>query len=294
MLSIEELFCIVDDFCNVFLPQWNRLMLESGLRKRQRSSRLTLSEQMTILLLFQQSHYRNFKHFYLQEICQHLSTAFPNHVSYTRFISLIPGALMPLCAFLQSIQATSEGISFIDSTSIAVCHNKRIKSHKVFKGLAELGKTTKGWFYGFKLHLIINHQGELCACKITPANTDDRQPVNDLTQDLLGKLFADKGYIDQKLFNQLLERGLQLITGIRKNMKNRLMPLFDKLMLRKRSLIESANNQLKSVFYLEHSRHRSPSNGLINMLCAVIAYALYPNKPTLNLSQQELLMLQAA
>ena len=294
MLSIEELFCIVDDFCQVFIPEWNRLLVEGGLRKRQRTSRLTLSEQITILLLFQQSHYRNFKHFYLQEIGHRLADAFPQRISYTRFVSLIPSMLMPLCAFLQSIQATSKGIAFIDSTSIAVCHYKRIKSHKVFKDIAQLGKTTKGWFYGFKLHLVINHQGELCACKITPANTDDRQPVNDLTQDLLGKLFAEKGYIDQKLFNQLVERGLQLITGIRKNMKNRLMPLFDKLMLRKRSLIESANNQLKSVFHLEHSRHRSPYNGLINMLCAVIAYALYPNKPSLNLTEQELLVLQAA
>lgn len=294
MLSIEELYCFVDDFCRAFTPEWNKLLLEGGLRKRQRASRLTLSEQMTILLLFQQSHYRDFKHFYLQEICQRLSTAFPHHVSYTRFVSLTPSMLMPLCAFLQSIQATSEGIAFIDSTSIAVCHYKRIKSHKVFKNIAQLGKTTKGWFYGFKLHLIINHKGELCACKITPANTDDRQPVNDLTQELLGKLFADKGYIDQKLFNQLLARGLQLVTGIRKNMKNRFMPLFDKLMLRKRSLIESANNQLKSVFHLEHSRHRSPRNGLTNMLCAVIAYALYPKKPALTLSGQELLMLQAA
>jgi hypothetical protein len=200
---------------------------------------------------------------------------------------------MPLCAYLQSLKADSQGIAFIDSTSIAVCHPKRISQHKVFAGFAGLGKTTKGFFFGFKLHLICNHLGHLIDCRITPGNIDDRKPVPEMTKLLLGKLFGDKGYLSQALFDELFARGLQLITGIRSNMKNKLVPLFDKLMLKKRALIESINNQLKNVFQLEHSRHRSPWNGFINLLAALIAYAHYPNKPALNLTPHEQLLLLA-
>lgn len=286
-MSIVELFCYVDDFCKVFMSAWMKLLIARGARQRCRQGRLCASEIMTILLLFQQSHYRDFKAFYLKEVCCQLRKAFPHLVSYTRFVALIPHVLIPLCAFLQSIKSTSEGISFIDSTSITVCHPKRISSHKVFAGLAKMGKTTKGWFYGFKLPLVINHKGELCACRITAGNVDDREPVPALVKGLLGKLYGDKGYISQSLFDELLSQGVQWVTGIRKNMKNRLMEVWDKLMLRKRSLIESVNHQLKNVFQLEHTRHRSVFNGFVNMVCAIIAFVLHPNKPSLRVSPQE-------
>lgn len=293
-MELLALYCLVDDFCKVFIPEWNKLLISNGLKKRQRHSKLSMSEIITILILFQQSHYRDFKNFYLTHVSQQLRKDFPELLSYTRFVSLIPQVLVPLCALLKSLQSTSSGISFIDSTPIAVCHNKRTGSHKVFAGLAKLGKSTKGWFFGFKLHLVINHRGELCGCRITSGNVDDRIPVDEITKDLLGKLFADKGYIDQKLFDKLFSRGLQLVTGIRKNMKNRLMPLWDKLMLKKRSLIESVNNQIKNVFQVEHTRHRSPFNGFINILSALVAFAIYPNKPSLEMSQQEIMTIQYA
>jgi hypothetical protein len=291
-MSIEELFCFVDDFCVEFMPIWMRLLLTQGIRKRQRSSQLVASEIMTILILFQQSHYRDFKTFYLNHVSCSLRQAFPQLVSYTRFVSLIPRVFVPLCIFLQSIQSTSEGIAFIDSTPIEVCHKKRTSQHKVFAGFAELGKTTKGWFYGFKLHIVINHQGELCAAHITPGNVDDRVPIMDLTKHLFGKLIGDKGYLGQELFEILLKKGIQLITGIKKNMKNKLMHCWDKILLRKRSLIESVNNQLKNVFQVQHTRHRSVFNGFSHMLCALIAFVFHPSKPSLKLSQQDLHMLQ--
>lgn len=292
-MSIEELFVLVDDFCSIFMVEWMKRLISSGVKKRQRQSRLSCSEIITILLLFQQSHYRDFKSFYLNHVSRYLKTEFPGLLSYTRFISLVPGVLVPLCAFLQTLKAKSHGISFIDSTSINVCHSKRISSHRVFAGIAEIGKTTKGWFYGFKLHLVINHKGEFCGCKFTAGNVDDREPVADITKDLFGKLFGDKGYISQNLFDELFDRGLQLVTGIRKNMRNRLLPLFDMLMLKKRSLIESVNNQLKYVFQLEHSRHRSVFNGFVNMVCAVIAFALHPRKPSIGLTTHEIAVLNA-
>lgn len=212
-------------------------------------------------------------------------------MSYNRFIALVPTIFAPLCAYLQSQKATSDGIGFIDSTPIIVCHPKRIRSHKVFKGIAEIGKTTKGWFYGFKLHLICNHKGELHSCYITPGNTDDRSPVPEMTRDLLGKLFGDKGYISKKLFDELFSRGLQLITGIRGNMKNKLMPLFDKLILRKRSMIESINNQLKNVFQIEHTRHRSVINGFINIIAGLLAFTHHDKKPKLNINGSDMALI---
>jgi len=294
-MTLDELYCFVDDFCKIVLPELERNRLSNEKPRRNRKGRLSTSELMTIYLLFQSSGYRDFKHYYLQEILGgKLKSAFPQAVSYTRFVSLIPRIFMPLVLFLQSLFAPLDGLGYIDSTPIAVCNNKRTGSHKVFKHFAKLGKTTKGWFFGFKVHLICNARGELCAAHITAGNGDDRQPVDKMTLNMQGKLFGDKGYIDQKLADKLLQRGLQLITGTRKNMKSKLLTLVDKLLLRKRSLIESTNNQLKNVFHLEHTRHRNPFHGFANMTAAIIAYALHPNKPSLQLSQAEHELLTAA
>ena len=294
-MILEELYCFVDDFCKVFTPEWKKYLLSNGKKQRNRDGRLSISEIMSIFLLFQSSGYRDFKHYYLQEVMNgKLRKAFPNAVSYTRFVALIPRILIPLCVFLQFNLADFDGLGFIDSISITVCHNKRIHSHKVFYGSAKLGKTTKGWFFGFKLHLICNSQGELCSVQITPGNCNDLMPVEKMTIDMVGKLFGDKGYIDKELFESLFKRGLQLITGIRKNMKNKLLSVMDKILLRKRSVIESTNNQLKNVFHLEHSRHRSAFNGFANILAAILAYIFHPNKPKLKISEQDRRILMAA
>jgi hypothetical protein len=165
-----------------------------------------------------------------------------------------------------------------------VCDNHRIHNHKVFAGVAQRGKGSMGWFYGFKLHLVVNDCGELLACQITPGNVDDREPVPTLCRRLFGKLIADRGYISQTLFEQLLDSfGVQLITKLRKNMKNRLLPLIDKLLLRKRAIIESIVDQFKNISQIEHTRHRSPANCFINIIAGLIAYCHQPKKPSLNL-----------
>lgn len=287
-MNLLELYCHVDEFVKSFLPEWNKYLLNENKKKRNRHSRLSPSEIITILIHFHQSQYRNFKSFYLFHVHQHLRSEFPDLLSYNRFIALIPTVFAPLCAYLQSQKADFDGIGFVDSTPIVVCNHKRIYQHKVFRGLAEIGKTTKGWFYGFKLHLICNHRGELISCQITPGNVDDRSPISEMTKDLFGKLFGDKGYISKKLFDDLFSRGLQLITGIRNNMKNKLMPLFDKLILRKRSMIESINNQLKNVFQIEHTRHRSPVNGFINIIAGLIAFTHHDKKPKLDIDSSNM------
>lgn len=285
-MSVLELFCAVDDFCKVFFKECPTQQLAEGRKRRQRARSLCASEIMTILILFHQSHYRTFKAFYTESVCEHMRIEFPQLVSYTRFVEFTPTVLMPLCAYLKHCFGSCTGISFLDATTLHVCHNRRIAQHKVFEGLAKRGKSSMGWFFGFKLHVIFNDRGELLRMTLTPGNVDDRTPVPDMVKPLFGKLFADKGYISQPLFDQLLDSyGVQLITGIKKNMKNRLMPLFDKLMLRKRSIVETIIDQLKNISQIEHTRHRSFFNFMTNLLCGLIAYCHQPKKPSLALGE---------
>jgi hypothetical protein len=201
-------------------------------------------------------------------------------------------AIFPLFVFLQGCLGECTGIAFIDSTILTVCHVRRIYSHKVFKQCARRGKTSTGWFFGFKLHLIINEKGEILAYRLTPGNTDDRKPVVDLSQELFGRLFGDRGYISAKLFKELFDNGVRLVTKLKKGMQNKLIPLEDALLLRKRGLIESVLNKLKSGCQIEHHRHRSLDNFLVNLLSGLIAYSIDPQKPSISLSQEESLLLQ--
>jgi hypothetical protein len=290
-MSLLDLFVDVDDFCLIFLPLWEQRLLAEGSQRRRRKGQLRVSEVMTIIIHFHQSHYRNFKAYYTDHVCKHLRSEFPNLVSYERFVALIPSVLGPLIAYLRNLYGSCTGISFVDSTSLAVCDNHRIHANKVFEGFAQRGKTSMGWFYGTKLHFVINDCGELLACQLTPSNVDDRVPVPLLAQRLFGKLFADKGYISQALFDLLFDTfGVQLITGLRKNMKNRLIALHDKLILRKRAIVESVIDQLKNISQIEHTRHPSPINFFVNVIAGLIAYCLQPKKPSLNLKSKPMLV----
>lgn len=284
MESLVELFCDVDDFCQAFLPRMARKQLANGKANRNRERSLTLSEIMTLLILFHQSHYRNFKAYYIEYVLAHLRRDFPELVSYTRFVDFIPSALIPLCAYFKSAcLGKCTGISFVDATSLDVCLSQRIASHKVFAGLAERGKTSTGWFFGFKLHLVINDRGELLAVTLTPGNVDDRKPVPQLAKNLFGKLFGDKGYISQPLRDLLRQTiGVFLVTKLKSNSINRLpMTWEDRILLRKRAIVESVIDQLKNVSQIEHSRHRSVRNFMVNLICGLIAYARQPKKPSL-------------
>lgn len=283
-MSLLELFCAVDDFWQAFEPQWRQQQLSQG--KRQRRAELCESEMMTLVIHFHQARYRDFKAFYTEYVQKHLRSEFPHQISYARFIQRLPSILQPLSAFLQSRMGTCSGISFIDSTALAVCNNRRISRHRVFAGLAARGKTSMGWFFGFKVHLVINDCGELLAVRVTPGNVDDRKPVTSLVKGLFGKLFGDKGYLSKPLHDQLQPQGVQLITRLKSNMKNRLMSLRDKLLLRKRAIIETVIDQLKNVSQIEHTRHRSPVNFAVHLMAGLIAYCFQPKKPSLGLHKQ--------
>lgn len=279
--KVTEIFYLTDEFCKHFTANLSTYKLGNAPKRKPLMSE---SEVITLMTLFHSGSFRNMKHFYQQYVQKHLQSEFPNTVSYNRFTELMQAAVLPMTIFLKTCcMGECTGISFIDSTPIRVCKNKRIKRNKVFKDMATVGKSTMGYFFGFKLHLIINDKGELLNFAITQGNVDDREPLKNerFVESIKGKLYADKGYLSKDLTNILFIDGLHLITSIRSNMKNCLMELKDKIMLRKRSVIETVNDELKNMCQVEHSRHRSFGNFITNMLSGLIAYSFFPKKPAI-------------
>ena len=275
-------------FALAFEPKFNRMLL-SKRRCFTRKTRMQLSEMLTITVLFHLSRFRTFKDFYLLQR-SYLLQFFPSLVSYTRFIELMPRSVFPLFCYLSSLLQPCRGISFIDSTILTVCHVRRSSSHKTFQNIASKGKTSTGWFFGLKLHLVINEYGELQAFQLTSGKTHDLASVDFLTKKLFGYIFGDKAYLSKNLFKRLYEQGLKLVTNIRSNMKNKLMHPWEKWMLQSRGLIESVNNRLKNGCQIEHHRHRSPLNFLANLFAGMAAYQLQPNKPSLRCCSNEKLL----
>jgi hypothetical protein len=294
-MELVALFYLIDEFCKEYEPQWQQSLLDSGLKQRRTTSRLSLAEVLTILVYFHRSGYRMFKWYYEREVLSDgfVASCFPTAVSYTRFLELETDNLVPLvhCLLWLCSLSTRTGIQFIDSTSIVVCSNLRINQHKAFRGMAARGKTSEGWFFGFKLHLVVNDRGELLVLRVTPGNVSDanRAVVTGLAAGLTGRLFGDKGYISKELFEQLWQQGLRLVTNVRSNMKQRLLPLMDKLLLRKRFIIETVNDHLKNNEQIEHSRHRSFANFSVNLLAGLVAYQLQPKKPSIRVPKVLLL-----
>lgn len=282
-MSLLELFCNIDDFWQIYEPVWQETLLTTG-QQRRRESRMSMSEMMTLVVYFHQKRYRDFKTYYTEYVMTDLQGEFPSLLSYNRFIQLIPRILVALCAYLRHCYGQTRGIAFIDSTALAVCHNRRIQQHHVFEGSAQRGRTSVDWFFGFKLHLVVNDCGALLSCCVTPGNTDDRRPVPKLVQHLFGKVFGDKGYLSKPLAEQLMEDyAVELVTKVRSNMKAVVQDEFDRFLLRKRAIVESIYDQLKNISQIEHTRHRSLTGFMSNLLAGLIAYCHQPKKPSLNL-----------
>jgi hypothetical protein len=290
--KVAEIFVSVDDFCNHFEVKLKKQSLPTSIdiKKRNRKTILSDSEVITILIAFHGGQFRNFKHFYCHYVCPYLRDCFPNVVSYNRFIELSHRCAIPFMLFLHyCCRGECTGISFIDSTVLRVCHNKRIKRNKVFKGLAKLGKTTVGWFFGFKLHLIINDKGEILSFYLSQGNTNDSSAkiITRMTKEIFGKVFGDKGYINKALADLLFDDGIQLITAVRRNMKQKALSNEEKLLLRKRSVIETVNDELKNICQVEHTRHRSVTGFVLNIMGAVAAYSFFTKKPSIKKDIEE-------
>lgn len=293
MIDLTELYVEIDDFCKKFVETLNEKLVGNGKSITVDTPGLSLSEVLTILIYYHFSKFDCIKHYYLIKSVSGFREYFPSMPSYNRFVERIPEVAMLAMMYLQYRQSKFEGSGYIDATPLRVCHNKRTNSHKVFKLTATLGKSSMGWFYGFKLHVICDFVGNIVKCRITDGAANDLKVGAKMMKDLKGKIYADKGYIGKKEFLQLLDSGLILITGIKKNMKNRLLELWDKILLKKRSLIESVYNIMKNVLHLEHSRHRSVVNAGIYYVTTLIAYCWKPNKPQLKFTNKEMQLLQA-
>jgi len=284
-LKLVEIFCCTDDFCKQFEKEIEHKLIPMKLQntKSRVPSGLSMSEIMTIEIFYHLQGSKCFKYYYVNFVEKHLKGYFPGLVSYNRFVQIKPRMFLYLFCFLLACKvARRTGTYYIDSAKLAVCHNLRIHSHKVFKGLAQRGKTSTGWFYGLKLHLVINEQGEIISFIITPGNVADNdfQLGVKLCKGLCGRIFGDKGYISSKLQASLIEQNLLLVTKVKRNMKNKLMHINDKLMLGKRGVIESVIDILKNICDIEHTRHRSPANAFVNVLGGLAAYSFVDKKPS--------------
>ncbi len=290
--KVTQIFVSVDDFCIEFEKPIQQTLIadDSGIKRRNRKAGLCDSEIIALLISFHSGGFSNFKFFYTQYACVHLKEEFPGLVSYNRFIELSQRCAVAFMLFLHyCCRGECTGISFVDSTVLRVCHNKRIKRNKTFKDVATVGKSSMGWFYGFKLHLVINDKGEILSFYLSKANVDDRnaKAITKLTSQLFGKLFGDKGYISKALTDMLFGNGIQLITAVRRNMKSKALSNEEKLLLRKRSVIETVNDELKNICHAEHTRHRSLNGFLLNLMSAIAAYSFFPKKPSIKKDIEE-------
>jgi hypothetical protein len=267
-VEVTEIYVIADEFCKSFFELLNRQLIDLGGDKKIRNKpcKLSDSEVITILVLFHLRGFRCLKHFYLNYVQQHMKGDFPKTVSYNRFVELSQKSIIPMVLLMKTMMREKcTGISFIDSTALKVCNNRRIHNHKVFKGIAERGHCSVGYFFGFKLHIIINEKGELLSYALTKGNKHDGN-----------------------------HQGIHVVTKIRSNMKNCLMSLKDKIMLRKRAVVECVNDELKNICQIEHSRHRSFNNFIANLVSGLIAYCFLPKKPSINVifeNQKQLVLL---
>lgn len=288
--KITQIFVDVDDFVkDLDHFALKKDLLGDSVARRNRKTRLSLSEMMTIYIGFHLSSHTNFKKYYTDFLCVHYTHLFPNLVSYERFNQTQSRIFMPLMLYIKNrCMGQCTGISFVDSTTLQVCHIKREKQHKVFKGIAQKSKSTMGWFYGFKLHLIINDRGEILSFCFSRATVDDRdrKVMSIMTKEVFGKLFGDRGYIDQKLAEYLWNDGVELIYKRRKNMKKMNISDTDKILLRKRAVIESVNDELKNICSIQHTRHRSIQGFLNNAISALIAYQSFEKKPGINIKHE--------
>jgi hypothetical protein len=271
------IFCIVDDFCKKFEPYYKNQLKKEGSMMRDRKSQMTLSEDLTVVIFYQFSGIKNFKIFF-NAFKENFISEFPKLCSYNRFIEKKQRLLFPLYALSQCVKGECSGVSFIDATALPVCHNKRIYSHKVFKEIAQRGKTTMGYFYGFKLHLVVNHTGQIIDYSLSSGEVPDINKAFDLLKNLWGSAYADKGYVSSKIFENLRLLNMNFMTYLKKNMKNvkdKLVPFQDAINLRNRGgVVENTIKALKLKYSIWQTRSRSVANYFVNIFGSICAHGL--------------------
>jgi len=288
--KLTEIFIECDDYL-IKLEEYleSKSLPDPDTRQVKKERKMGTSEMMAIVIFYHYSGFKCFKWYYNIVIRILLKSYFPNAFSYSRFIQLMPELNLHLIIFMTAFRLSDPTeANYIDSKKLIVCHNRRIKKGKVFKGLAKRGKSSTGWFFGFKLHLIINHLGEIVLFKITQGNVADNnhELLKSIAENIQGFLFGDKGYIS-KIAADLKQKGLHLITKVRKNMKPKNLTPKQKYYLKHRGLIETVFDILKHIFDIEHSRNRSQPNYFVNVLSAVLAYSFWEGNPSIPQYQEK-------
>jgi transposase len=304
-VDVTALYCCLDDFCQVF-GDWEAHRLIPSQATRERPGKLSRSETLFTVVLSHLSASKHFKAFHHHGTGQQHRAGFGDLPHCDRFVSLMPRLFAPLTVLLHSLSGEPTGIYFAGPTKLAVCHNRRVRRHRVCDGLAARGKASMGeaaggsigpadrwrgsggWFYGLKPHVVVSHTGQVVALRITPGNTADSTVLDEMTRHLAGKPCADKGYVGRALFAAPWQRGPHLITSIRRNMRNHPMPLADKVTARERLVIETVLDTLKSEMGLGHSRHGSVMNAMVHVLSRLVACASRPGKPSVSLTRQHI------
>ena len=275
--KITEIFCMADDFCKIY----DKFIKVNGLRpKRDRKKweyhrALRLSDSETIMILFHFSGFKCLKCFYTQYVCSHMGHLVPTHVSYNRFTELERKVAVPMVLLLKKcLMGGCTGISFIDSTALRVCRTGYSR--------AWYREDNVSWDGSMASNCILcAEKGELLGFMLTTCNVDDGDPLKNsaFLEHIFGKFVGDKGYISKGLFEKLFEDSIQLLTKLLNNMKGVLMIIADKILVRKRAIIETVNDELKNMAQIEHSRHRSVPNFTVNLFLALSAYCFFPKKP---------------
>lgn len=281
--KLIEIYVNCDDFLKDFLKSYFQNQI-TGKKTVTREPCLSPSEIMSICIYYHLTGYKCFQYYYTEFVCKQLKPYFPNLVSYDRFVSLMP-RVMPLFMIYLNTHRTGEetGIYYADSKKLPVCDNRRIKQHKVFTSIADRGKSSTGWFYGFKVFIIVNQYGQLMKCAVTKASKADNnlEWMKTFFAGFKGLMFTDKGFLSSKAFDFLYAKGLKLITGVRANMKNKFVNMKEKLLHKKRGMIEAVNDILMTVCDIDHTRHRSPLNFMVNLLSGLVAYTFFDKVPSI-------------
>ncbi|OJJ18920.1 hypothetical protein BKI52_24640 [marine bacterium AO1-C] len=275
--KLAEIFVLTDDFMKEFTPFLEQKLIGTKAWR----GKMSKSEMMTIVIFFHLSGIRCFSWYYKQIVKEHLSSYFPDTYTYERFVAQMKHIQLELYAFLHHfcIGKPTEA-NYIDSKPLEVCHIKREKLHQVFLHIAQKGVTSKGFFYGLKLHLLCNQQGEILKIRVTSGNVADNNAelLKSMLKGFEGTVYGDKGYIS-KLKKALQEQGCKLITKIRKNMKKPVLTQKERYYLKKRTLIETVFGQMVNQCQIEHTRHRSPINCMVNLWAGIIAYNFLDHLP---------------
>lgn len=279
IILLISIYCFVEDFHVVIL----RTIRFSVIRPSQghpptKTRNLSLAELVTLVLFKQFTGHKTWKAFY-RYIKTYHSQDFPQLPEYQNFVgamnALSPYAMImttAFCSFFRKQTKTQE-LKIADSTKLAVCNIKREFSHKVCKGLARKSKSTMGWFYGFKLHIVCNQLMQILECTILTATVDDRAALELIWAHIFGLIVADAGYLGKNRADKARAHGKILFTAVKANMK-KLMTDWQHDLLKARQIIETVFSVLKLRLGIETSLPRSPLGYFAHYAWCLAAYQL--------------------